>query len=79
LRRKRISIRGHATEVAADQLTGVFDADRTHSSFQFGVRHMNVSTFRASFDDVDARLIARDGQVESKAWRESNRARSPAA
>jgi len=62
LRRKRISIRGHATEVAADQLTGVFDADRTHSSFQFGVRHMNVSTFRASFDDVDARLTARKGQ-----------------
>src|SRR4029077_7486008 len=39
-------------------LTGVFDADRTHSSFQFGVRHMKVSTFRASFGDVDAQLTS---------------------
>jgi polyisoprenoid-binding protein YceI len=39
-------------------LTGVFDANRTHSSFQFGVRHMKISTFRASFRDVDARLTA---------------------
>ncbi|MGB0095006.1 MAG: YceI family protein [Solirubrobacteraceae bacterium] len=44
--------------VTTDPLTGVFDADRTHSSFQFAVRHMKVSTFRASFGDLDARLIA---------------------
>ncbi len=44
--------------VTTDALTGVFEADRVHSSFQFAVRHMNVSTFRASFGDVDARLIA---------------------
>lgn len=44
--------------VTTDPLTGVFDADRTHSSFQFAVRHMTVSTFRGSFGDVDARLIA---------------------
>ena len=43
--------------VTTDPLTGVFDADRTHSSFQFAVRHMKVSTFRAWFGDVDARLI----------------------
>ena len=50
-------------EVTTDPLTGVFEADRTHSSFQFAVRHMKVSTFRASFGDVDARLIADEGQL----------------
>lgn len=50
-------------DVTTDPLTGVFDADRAHSSFQFAVRHMKVSTFRASFGDVDARLTAREGQV----------------
>jgi hypothetical protein len=49
--------------VATDPLTGVFDADGIHSSFQFAVRHMNVSTFRASFGDVDARLIAYASEV----------------
>jgi polyisoprenoid-binding protein YceI len=44
--------------VITDALTGVFEADRVHSSVQFAVRHMKVSTFRASFADVDARLIA---------------------
>ena len=44
--------------VTTDPLTGVFEADRIHSSVQFAVRHMKVSTFRASFGDVDARLIA---------------------
>ena len=44
--------------VTTDPLTGVFDADRTHSSVQFATKHMKVSTFRASFGDVDARLVA---------------------
>ena len=44
--------------VTTHALTGSFDADRTHSSFQFAIRHMKVSTFRASFGDVDARLVA---------------------
>ena len=44
--------------VTTQPLTGVFDADRIHSSFQFAVRHMKIATFRASFGDVDARLIA---------------------
>ncbi|MBA3429473.1 MAG: YceI family protein [Actinobacteria bacterium] len=43
--------------VTTDPLTGVFEADRNHSSFLFAVRHMKVSSFRASFSDVDARLI----------------------
>ena len=38
--------------VTTHPLTGVFDADRTHSSFQFAVGHMKVSTFRASFGDA---------------------------
>ena len=50
-------------EVTTDPLTGVFEADRTHSSFQFAVRHMKVSTFRASFGDVNARLIADERQL----------------
>lgn len=44
--------------ITTDALAGVFEADRTHSSVKFAVRHMTVSTFRAWFADVDARLIA---------------------
>jgi len=44
--------------VTTAPLTGHFAADRTHSSFQFAVRHMKVSIFRASLGDVAARLIA---------------------
>jgi polyisoprenoid-binding protein YceI len=44
--------------VATQPLTGTFVADPVHSSFQFAVRHMKVSTYRASFDDVDARVVA---------------------
>jgi polyisoprenoid-binding protein YceI len=49
--------------VATHQLDGVFEADRIHSSFQFAVRHMKVATFRASFGDVDARLIGDEGRL----------------
>jgi polyisoprenoid-binding protein YceI len=38
----------------------VYELDRTHSTVQFAVRHVGVSTFRGSFDDVDAQLT-RDG------------------
>ena len=34
--------------VTTHPLTGVFDADRMHSSFQFAVRRMKVSTVRVS-------------------------------
>jgi polyisoprenoid-binding protein YceI len=44
--------------VATQPFTGTFVADPTHSSLAFTVRHMQVSTFRASFDDVDARIVA---------------------
>lgn len=44
--------------VATQPLTGTFVADPVHSSFQFAVRHMKVSIYRASFDDVEARVVA---------------------
>lgn len=44
--------------VATQPLTGTFVADPVHSSFQFAVRHMKISTYRASFDDVSARIVA---------------------
>jgi polyisoprenoid-binding protein YceI len=48
----------------ARQLTGVYELDRTHSSVDFEVTHMQVSTFRASFADVDARLTVQNGTSE---------------
>ena len=39
--------------------TGVYELDSTHSSVQFAVKHI-VSTFRASFGDVEGRLVAGD-------------------
>jgi polyisoprenoid-binding protein YceI len=41
---------------ATQEFAGTFTADPHHSSFLFAVRHMEVSTFRASFGDVEARL-----------------------
>jgi len=37
--------------------SGTYDIDRTHSSIHFAVTHI-VSTFRASFDDVEGHLVA---------------------
>ena len=48
---------------ATQPLTGTFTADPVHSSFQFAVKHMKVATFRAGFDDVEARLVAGDGGI----------------
>lgn len=44
--------------VTTQQFSGTYVADPHHSSIVFGVRHMNVSVFRASFADVEARLVA---------------------
>lgn len=49
--------------VATRQFTGTFVADPDHSSFQFALKHMKVSTFRAAFGDVDARLVGDDSQL----------------
>jgi YceI-like domain len=44
---------------AVQPFTGTYELDPNHSTFQFAVRHMKVSTFRASFADTDARLNRR--------------------
>jgi polyisoprenoid-binding protein YceI len=49
--------------IAFRSFTGEYELDRTHSTFQFAVRHVNVSTFRASFGDVDARLVVEDDAI----------------
>lgn len=49
---------------AAPPFSSVYELDRNHSSFELAVRHLELSTFRASFADVDARLSATDGGVE---------------
>jgi|GEM_PF-704677 polyisoprenoid-binding protein YceI len=48
---------------AAPPFTGAYELDRNHSSFQFAVGHVGVSTFRASFGDIDARLVIEDGSL----------------
>jgi polyisoprenoid-binding protein YceI len=45
---------------AAPPFTGTYELDRDHSTFQFAVGHVGVSTFRASFHDIDARLAIED-------------------
>jgi len=42
----------------------IYDLDRTHSTVQFAVRHIGVSTFRGSFDDVDASLTVHGDEFE---------------
>lgn len=51
------------TATTTQPLTGTFVADSIHSSLQFAIRHMDVSMFRATFDDVDARVVADDQDV----------------
>ncbi|MDQ3178471.1 MAG: YceI family protein [Actinomycetota bacterium] len=47
-------------DTTTQALDGTFTADPIHSSLQFSLRHMGVSMFRASFDDLDARVVADD-------------------
>jgi len=49
---------------AVHPFTGEYELDPVHSTFQFAVRHVNVSTFRASFGDVDAHVSARNGTID---------------
>ena len=58
---------------AVHSFTGNYELDRVHSSFQFAVRHMKVSIFRASFADIDGRLVADDQEftLEGSALAES--------
>jgi polyisoprenoid-binding protein YceI len=52
-----------AMETAAQPFTGTYHVDRDHSSVRFAVKHMKVSTFRASFAEIDGVLVAQDGAV----------------
>lgn len=49
--------------IAVQPFEGTYELDRNHSSFQFAVKHLNLSTFRASFADIDARFAADDGRL----------------
>jgi polyisoprenoid-binding protein YceI len=48
---------------ATQEFTGTFTADPHHSSFQFAVQHMTVSSLRATFGDVEARLEAGESGI----------------
>jgi polyisoprenoid-binding protein YceI len=48
---------------ATQEFTGTFTADPVHSSFQFAVQHMTVSSFRATFGDVEAILEAGESGI----------------
>src|SRR5690348_657038 len=49
---------------AVQALDGIYDLDRTHSTAQFAVRHLTVSTFRGSFGEIAARLTFENGVPE---------------
>ena len=44
--------------VSTQPFAGTFGADPAHSSFGFSVKHMQVASFSARFEDVDARFVA---------------------
>ena len=46
---------------------GIYELDKTHSTVQFAVRHVGVSSFRASFGAIDARLVLANGSAELEA------------
>ncbi len=48
-------------------LDGTYELDHTHSTVQFAVRHVGVSTFRASFGAIDARVVIDNGSTELEA------------
>lgn len=49
--------------VTTQPLVGTFAADPIHSTFQFAVKHMGVSTFRSTFEDFDAKVTGDDQGV----------------
>ena len=48
---------------AVQPFTGVYELDPIHSTVQFAVTHVGVSTFRGSFADVDAGLVIEDETI----------------
>jgi len=49
---------------AVETTEGTYELDKTHSSVQFAVRHAGVASFRASFGEIDARLVLENGRAE---------------
>ena len=43
--------------IAVQPFEGTYELDRDHSSFQLAVKHLDLSTFRASFADI-GRLLS---------------------
>ncbi|MBV9846402.1 MAG: YceI family protein, partial [Kutzneria sp.] len=60
---------------------GTFVADQAHSSFQFEVVHMLVSSYRASFEDVTASVVVDEhgARLEGRVKVDSISIRTPAA
>jgi len=52
---------------AIETADGVYELDKAHSTVQFAVRHVGVSSFRASFGRIDARLTLANGSAELEA------------
>jgi polyisoprenoid-binding protein YceI len=65
--------------IATQPLSGTYVADPAHSTFQFAVKHMKVSTFRASFREVEASLVGGEGglTLEGRAKVESVDVQNP--
>ncbi|HSB39213.1 MAG TPA: YceI family protein [Gaiellaceae bacterium] len=49
---------------AVQPFAGSYELDRAHSTVQFAIRHQQIATFRATFDDVEVRLVADDDTIE---------------
>jgi polyisoprenoid-binding protein YceI len=52
---------------AVQTADGTYELDKPHSTVQFSVRHVGVSAFRASFADIDARLVIESSRAELRA------------
>jgi polyisoprenoid-binding protein YceI len=52
---------------AVQTADGIYELDKAHSTVQFAIRHVGVSTFRASFGDIDARLVIENEGAELRA------------
>lgn len=48
---------------AVQTADGTYELDKPHSTAQFSVRHVGVSTFRASFSDLDGQLVIEEGSA----------------
>ena len=44
--------------IAVRPFEGTYKLDPNHSSFEFSVTHLGLSTYRAAFGDIDAKFAA---------------------